>query len=164
MRTAKGVAATALLLLAAVAVFAPSASARAKDAHRAMVEKHGSQVMPFRMNKTMHVFRTTADGGIETVVAKSVTDQADIALIREHLRKESLRFQAGDFSDPAYIHGSAMPGLAQLHAGAKQIAIQYAQLPAGASIRFKARDPKLVSAIHRWFAAQLHDHGPDARD
>jgi len=56
-----------------------------------------------------------------------------------------------------------MPGLAALSAGASRIHVRYAQTPAGAQIAFTTADPALIAALHRWFAAQVSDHGHDAR-
>jgi len=55
-----------------------------------------------------------------------------------------------------------MPGLAELKAEAKQIEVRYSALPDGAQIRYTTKDPKLVAALHRWFDAQLSDHGHHA--
>jgi hypothetical protein len=55
-----------------------------------------------------------------------------------------------------------MPGLAQLKAGAAKIYVRYSALPDGAQIRYQAKDPKLVTALHQWFSAQLSDHGSHA--
>ena len=38
----------------------------------------------------------------------------------------------------------------------------FEELPNGARLRFMTRDPGLVAALHRWFLAQVHDHGADA--
>jgi hypothetical protein len=73
-----------------------------------------------------------------------------------------MQFRAGDFGDPATIHGMGMPGLTELAAGAMKITFSYAALPNGAQITYETKDPRLIDALHRWFAAQLADHGHDA--
>ncbi len=128
------------------------------------VAKKGGQVMPFDLEQTTHVFQALEDGGLQKVVVKNPSNQKQIALIQSHLKEESERFHKGDFSDPAKIHGENMPGLAELKAGAKRIDVQYATLPDGAQIRYTTKDPKLIAALHRWFDAQLSDHGHDATD
>jgi hypothetical protein len=129
--------------------------------HEAMVEKGSKEVMPFDLNRTMHVFRPTADGGVQTVMVHD-GDPQQIALVRSHLRKEATAFAHGDFADPAKIHGMDMPGLAQLRAGATHMAVTYVDTANGASIIYKTSDPKLIVAIHDWFAAQVKDHGAHA--
>jgi hypothetical protein len=122
----------------------------------------GSGVMPFDLSKTTHVFQMTEEGGIQRVLAKDPADAKQIALVRQHLQHESERFQKGDFSDPAALHGEEMPGLRELAAGTARLTVTYASLPAGAEITFAAQDIRLVTAVHQWFGAQLSEHGADA--
>jgi hypothetical protein len=127
---------------------------------------HGKshEVMPFDVAKTVHVFRMTEDGGVQRVVVRGKDrDARQIALIRQHLEHEAMQFQMGNFGDPAQLHGQSMPGLAELHAGAAAIKVAYKQLPDGGEIDFSTSDIKLVTAIHRWFGAQLSEHGADAK-
>ena len=159
--TASACLSVAVGLLLAIA---PPVAAAPADHHRLHeVEMHGRQVMPFDLERTVHVFRDQKDGGLQQVVVRNSKDRKQIDLIRRHLREEAARFARGDFSDPAHIHGRDMPGLAELRAGAKRIAIRYAEIPAGASIRYTSRASRLIAAIHRWLAAQRRDHGPHAR-
>jgi len=133
----------------------------APSAHQASVDEASKQVMPFDLNRTMHVFTPTTDGGLQIIMVHE-GDTALIADVRSHLRKEATAFARGDYSDPARIHGRDMPGLAQLQAGAKRILVTYVARPDGASIRYRTSDPKLVAALHRWFTAQVSDHGAHA--
>ena len=126
------------------------------------VAARGAKVMSFDLEQTAHVFQKLDDGGMQKVVAKDPLNKKQIALIQSHLKEESEKFRNGDFSDPAKIHGKDMPGLAQLKAGAAKIDIRYSALPDGAQIRYQAKDPKLVTALHQWFSAQLSDHGDHA--
>jgi hypothetical protein len=144
-----------LVTLPALADPTPSPS------HQAQVEQHSKEVMPFDLNRTMHIFTPTNNGGVQTVMVHD-GDPQQIALVRSHLRKEARAFAHGDFADPAAIHGNNMPGLSQLRAGAKRIAISYGAMANGASITYRTSDPSLIAAIHRWFAAQVHDHGAHA--
>jgi hypothetical protein len=126
---------------------------------QATVAARGATVMPFNLDRTLHDFQPLDAGGLQVVTARDPNDADEIAAIREHLRMEAERFQAGDFSDPAAIHGDDMPGLAALQAGAEHITIQYAERVDGAEIRYSTDDPTLVAAIHDWFKAQTSDHG-----
>jgi hypothetical protein len=73
-----------------------------------------------------------------------------------------MRLSEGDFSDPRSLHGQDMPGVKELSEGASMIRIDYSELPNGAQITFETDDVRLITAIHRWFGAQLSDHGADA--
>jgi len=125
------------------------------------VEQLGAMVMPFDLDRSLHVFEKASDGGTQAVISKD-RDAAQIALIREHLKKEAAAFARGDFSDPAAIHGHDMPGLSDLRAGAGRIQVIYQELPDGARLRYVTDEDRLVQALHAWFAAQLHDHGGHA--
>jgi hypothetical protein len=144
-----------LFLLASVNV-----SAQTPQEH---VHAHSHAVMPFDISKTVHIFTMTEYGGIERVIVRDKRDAGQVTLIQQHLRAEAQRFAKGDYSDPAALHGASMPGLQELQAGAKRIGVSYAALPDGAQITFSTSDRRLLTAIHRWFGAQLSEHGPDAR-
>jgi hypothetical protein len=134
------------------------------DAHRhAEVARRGADVMPFDLSATTHVFTRTPRGGVQRVVAKDPADGRQVALVREHLRDIRAQFAQGDFSGPAHIHGHEMPGLAELEgAPPGRIDIEYQEVPAGAELTYRTADDRLVAALHRWFDAQLADHGRDA--
>jgi len=127
------------------------------------IHQMSHSVMPFDISKTTHIFRMTEAGGVQRVLAKdeSATDQ--IALIRQHLKHEAERFQRSDYSDPAKLHGEGMPGLKELQAHGSEIKVSYADLPAGGEITFETTSLRLLTAIHRWFGAQLSEHGADAK-
>jgi hypothetical protein len=120
-------------------------------------------VMPFDVSETVHFFRMTESGGVERVVTRDQDAADQIALIQQHLQHEAARFQRGDYSDPAALHGATMPGLKELQTGAPKIKVSYTPLPAGAQITFQTADVHLLTAIHRWFGAQLSEHGADAK-
>ena len=131
-------------------------------ARQAEVAARGAEVMPFDLDATTHQFTKTPDGGIQTVTADDPHDDAQIRLIREHLVEERDNFARGDFDDPARIHGMDMPGVAELSAGYRQISVAYADVPAGAELRYSTADQHLVDAVHAWFDRQLMDHGAHA--
>lgn len=127
------------------------------------VHQMAHSVMPFDVSKTVHIFRMTEAGGVQQVIAKDPNANDQIALIQQHLQHETEKFQQGDYTDPARLHGADMPGLKELHAGASRIKVSYAALPSGAQITFETTDLQLLTALHRWFGAQLSEHGADAK-
>ena len=164
-RTLLIVAATASLLaltVALVVLYLAGWLAPPTNDKQSSVHNMGRMVMPFDLGATTHVFEMTETGGIQEVIADDPSDAAQVFLIRQHLQHEALRFRAGDFSDPTSLHGSAMPGLAQLAQGAERMTIDYTELPDGARLTFTTSESYLVTAIHRWFGAQLSDHASDA--
>lgn len=127
------------------------------------VAKRGVTVMPFDLDKTIHVFQRLKEGGRQTVTAKDPQDKKQISLIQEHLQHEAVRFDKGDFGDPAKLHGEDMPGLKALQANADQVAVRYQPLVDGGEVVYTASTPELVKALHDWFGAQVSDHGEHAR-
>ncbi len=136
---------------------------RDSESKQEHVHEMGQTVMPFDLNKTTHIFRMTDLGGVQSVVVKDAQDKDQIALIRQHLRHEAVAFQHGDYADPAALHGKTMPGLSALESHHAAIAVSYSDLPLGGALTFRARDRHLVTAIYRWFGAQLSEHGADAK-
>ena len=119
--------------------------------------------MPFDMSKTVHVFKMTESGGVMRVIAKDSGAADQIALIQQHLQHEAEQFQKGNYADPAMLHGANMPGLKELQEGASHTKVSYSALPNGAEVTFETKDIHLLTAVHRWFGAQLSEHGANAR-
>ena len=144
-------------------VIAILASPVLQGAAQEHVHAMSHEVMPFDIAKTWHVFRMTETGGTQRVVIRDPSFADQITPIRQHLEEEAARFQAGDFADPSHLHGADMPGLADMRASAGKIRVTYGELPDGAEIVFAASDIAAITAVHRWFGAQLSEHGADAR-
>jgi hypothetical protein len=149
-----------IAVLAAVLVLA--ACGGNETTRQEAVSERGAQVMPFDLDRTTHAFEATDDGGVQTVTAEDADDTEQIALVRAHLHSEAEKFRAGDFGDPAAIHGDEMPGLAALRKGYAEIEVTYAEVEAGARLSYAATDATLVEALHAWFDAQVSDHGEHA--
>lgn len=148
-------------LAAFVLIIAQSGAFAEREQDR--VHQMSHDVMPFDMSRTVHIFKMTETGGIQRVLARDASHANQIALVRQHLKHEAKKFGHGDYSDPAKLHGAGMPGLAELEENSSAVDVSYSELPAGAQLRFETEDLGLVTAIHRWFGAQLSDHGADAR-
>ena len=136
------------------------AYAQSKQEH---VHHMGHSVMPFELTKTMHIFRMTETGGVQQVIVKDAAEKDQVVMVQQHLKHEAQSFQRGNYSDPASLHGADMPGLKELQVGARQIKVSYSDFPNGAEITFKTNNRRLLTAIHRWFGAQLSEHGADAK-
>ena len=154
-----------MFLAFALALALPLSTLAADARRQADVVQRGKDVMPFDVKASTHIFTKTTDGGIQRVVAKNVNDATTTKSVRSHLQDIRKEFLAGDFAGPAHIHGEDMPGLAELRSAKPgQVRIGYRDVKGGAELVFKTSDPGLVTALHRWFDAQLSDHGPDAMD
>ena len=129
---------------------------------QAAIHDAGQHVMPFDLGQTTHIFEMTDTGGVQEVVSDDPTDSTQISLIRQHLQHEASRFRAGDFTDPTSLHGNDMPGVRELAEGRDEISVEYSEAPSGGQIVFMTKDLRLLTALHRWFGAQLSDHASDA--
>jgi hypothetical protein len=152
---------TALFVMSSMVVVSASA-AEATGERQAEVRQRGAEVMPFALADTLHVFEKTTDGGVQRVLARpGHADQ--VAPIRAHLQTIAQQFETRDFSGPAHIHGDDMPGLAELRSAAKgELGVVYRELDEGAEVTYTGTNETTKAAIHRWFDAQLSDHGHDA--
>ena len=161
MISAKHNAAILTMVTAIIQLFAHSGTLAETKQQRVHHMSH--HVMPFDMSKTIHVFRMTESGGVQKVLARDPSETDQILLIRQHLSHEAEKFGRGDYSDPTKLHGADMPGLAELRSNPSKVKVSYSELPAGAQLTFEAKNLSTITAIHRWFGAQLSEHGADAR-
>jgi hypothetical protein len=118
--------------------------------------------MPFDLDATTHRFEPLVNGLEQTVVADDPDDTEQVELVRQHLEVEKRRFERGDFSEPAHIHGDDMRGLATLQVRATDIEISYGEVAAGGRLLFVTGDAGLIDALHAWGRAQTTDHGSHA--
>mgnify|MGYP003456025310 CR=1 FL=1 len=136
-----------------------------QDHFEAIAAYPNSAQMPFILAATTHIFTKNAEGGMQQVVVKKSTDADQVKLVREHLQEIRKQFLSGDFSGSSRIHGDDMPGLADLKtARPGEISIVYQDVEGGAELIYKTSDASLVTALHKWFDAQLSDHGKDAME
>jgi hypothetical protein len=154
-----------LAAMVAVTISLPLAAHSVDAQRQAEVAKRGPDVMPFSLKDTTHVFTKSNHGGTQRVIAKDVSDPTQTLIVREHLREIQGQFLGADFSGPSHVHGNEMPGLSQLKAAQPgQLSIEYQDLPGGAELTYQTSNSNLVAALHRWFDAQLVDHGADAME
>jgi hypothetical protein len=128
-----------------------------------MIHSESPEVMPFDMNKVTHYFIKTDTGGLLMLKTKDTRDTTQANLIISHLEKEYKLFSNADFSDPKTLHGAHMPGLDILSGSKGKFKVEFKKLPDGAQLIFTSKDSLVQNAIHKWFDAQLRDHGKDAK-
>ena len=119
-----------LVFLAGLVACSTPAYADTASDHQNMLNAHGAQVMPFDMKTAMHMFTLNATGGTVEIMVRDM-DTQQIALVRQHLSAEAAKFATGNYSDPAYIHGSSMPGLQVLAANSTTISVRYSDTRMG---------------------------------
>ncbi|MGH8123003.1 MAG: c-type cytochrome [Rudaea sp.] len=134
------------------------------DQRQAEVSARGPDVMPFSLDATQHVFEKTSSGGTQRVLAREGHPE-QVGQIREHLKSIAQAFTTHDFSGPTHIHGASMPGLAELKVAPNgELSVSYRDIDNGGEVTYRTTTEALREAVHRWFDAQLADHGADATD
>ena len=152
-----------ITLIIAVVSISPQLVFSADAQRHADVAERGKHVMPFSLEATTHIFTKTAEGGNQRVIVKNIADADQMKLTRMHLQKINQQFLKCDFSEPLQIHGLNMPGLDELRSAKQgEITIDYRDVEREAELYYRTSNLVMVAALHKWFDAQLSDHGTDA--
>jgi hypothetical protein len=129
----------------------------AQDSSFAAMQARGQMAMGVDQYTSQHHFEPLADGG-RIMLQRDATDTAGTRAIREHLKDIAMRFRAGDFAIPGFVHAQQVPGTRVL--AAKRAAIRYVfhPLPGGGEVRIVTRDSTAVKAVHQFLAFQRTEH------
>ena len=119
--------------------------------HRVADASAGPSESAFERTRMARSFQAADAGGVEQVVARDPSNEAQITQVRAYLRQEAARFEEGRYEDPAKIHGMEMPGSKELEAGYGRVQVTYADLPNGGQVTYSTPDQTLIQAIHAWF-------------
>jgi hypothetical protein len=150
------VTANALCLLAST-LSAQQHSRSAHDSAFAAMQERGRIVMGVDQYTSTHHFDALPDGG-RIELQRDVSDSAGVARIRMHLRQIAIAFKAGDFSTPAVVHMRDVPGANVMVAKRDVITYETHELPRGAELRVRTRDPEALRAVHDFMAFQRTEH------
>lgn len=126
------------------------------------IREKSTKVMPFDLDKTIHIFEKNNSGGFQKVIVKDMYNIDQLILVREHLKSITKDFSNGNFIAPASIHGSDMPGLSTLEDNPSKFKIKFFEVENGAKLEYYSTDDEIIKAIHLWFDSQVSDHGSDA--
>lgn len=123
------------------------------------VHQRTQQAVPYSLEETVQTFTKTAHGGVQHVVTKAPNNAKQVKAIQAYLPKMAEQFRKGDYSVTEKLHGTDMPGLAQLkRAKPDDIRFDYKALPNGGQIHYSSEYPQFVQALHEWFDAEAKDH------
>lgn len=144
----------------------PSAATRtpAADSAFAAVQARGMEVMGVSQTASSHVFEDLPDGGRIVYTADTPTDSQAVATIRAHLRDIAGAFAAGDFSQPARVHGRDVPGSAVLAQRRATVRYTMTERPAGGELRIVTTDPATLAAVREFLQFQRNDHRAPAHE
>jgi hypothetical protein len=129
----------------------------AQDSGFAAMQARGKMAMGVDQYSSWHHFEPLADGG-RIMLQRDAADTAGTTAIREHLKDIAMRFRAGDFAIPGFVHAQQVPGTRVL--AAKRAAIRYVfhPLPGGGEVRIVTKDAAAVAAVHQFLAFQRSEH------
>jgi hypothetical protein len=154
----------AVLLLAVLTACSSRPPGDAEDAAHVLsdsefteLQARGEVTMGVDQYTSTHLFDDLPDGG-RIELQRNEQDPTGVEQIRQHLQHIARAFAAGDFSDPASVHGHEMPGTAVMAQKKDVITYSYAPLPRGGEVRITTRDPDAVRATHAFLAAQRGEH------
>jgi hypothetical protein len=130
------------------------------DSAFAAIQERGAapHAMGVDQHTSTHRFDDLPDGG-RIELQRDVDDPAGVEQIRRHMRHIAAAFAEGDFGIPGFVHDlTEVPGTRVM--AAKRAAIEYRveDLPRGAAVSIRTRDPEAVAAIHAFLAFQRSDH------
>jgi hypothetical protein len=153
-----------VILVSGQATNAQHHSSQSGDQHQKVKEHHnevdrrGDQEMGFSHARTTHHFRLKSDGGIIEVTANDPDDNSSREQIRRHLNQISLKFSAGEFSAPVFIHGKTLPGVETMKRLKAEIKYRYEEIERGAQVRISTGNAEAAKAIHEFLRFQIKDH------
>lgn len=131
-------------------------SARHDSAFAALQER-GKQAMGVDQYTSTHHFDALPDGG-RIELQRDVDDSAGIVQIRAHIREIAHAFKSGDFSTPAVVHLKEVPGTRIMAERRDAITYEPRDLPRGAELLIRTKDPIARQAIHEFMAFQRGEH------
>jgi uncharacterized protein YjhX (UPF0386 family) len=129
----------------------------AQDSSFAAMQARGKMAMGVDQYTSQHHFEPLADGG-RIMLQRDAADTAGTTAIREHLKDIAMRFRAGDFAIPGFVHAQQVPGTPVLAAKREAIRYVFHPLPGGGEVRIVTRDAAAVAAVHQFLAFQRTEH------
>jgi hypothetical protein len=130
----------------------------APEQHSAGVDNRGDHAMGFSHDTAAHHFILLPDGGMISVNANCVHDEATRDQIRTHLSHIAGLFSSGDFDIPMFIHDQVPPGVPVMKAKRSAISYAYQETERGGQVRIKTADADAVKAVHEFLVFQIQDH------
>jgi hypothetical protein len=136
---------------------ARTSAGQAGESAFAGVQARGAVAMGVNQFTSRHIFEPLPDGG-RIELQREATDSAGSAQIRRHMQLIAVRFAAGDFALPGFVHARGVPGTQVMAARRAAIAYTVDTLPRGAALRLRSGDSTAIEAIHAFLAFQRQDH------
>jgi len=145
-------------MIRSIAVLFLGAALGLSQDHQARVNEHGDHVMGFSHETTTHHFELHYDGGTIDVRADDVKDTESRNQIRSHFRHIAQMFAVGNFNAPMLVHGTNVPGTAEMTKLKDQLHWDLQETPRGARIVITADNKQALGAVHQFLRFQIEDH------
>lgn len=126
--------------------------------HQSGVTARGDHAMGFSHESTTHHFRLFNNGGEIVVEANDPKDLATRDQIRSHLSHVAMKFSAGNFDLPMFIHDTTPPGVSTMKQLRDQIRYNLFETDRGARVRITAASTQGIDAVHAFLLFQIVDH------
>jgi hypothetical protein len=118
----------------------------------------GAQVMGFDQDKTAHHFYLYADGGAIDVSVKDASDKTNLDAIRAHLPHIVTMFSEGNFEAPMLVHGTVVPGTAEMKQVKDAITWKFEESARGGRVTISTSSAEALKAVHAFLRYQITDH------
>jgi hypothetical protein len=118
----------------------------------------GAQVMGFDQDKTAHHFYLYADGGAIDVSVKDASDKTNLDAIRAHLPHMVTMFSEGNFEAPMLVHGTVVPGTAEMKQVKDAITWKFEESARGGRVTISTSNAEALKAVHAFLRYQITDH------
>lgn len=129
----------------------------ARDTGFSAMQDRGKKAMGVDQYTSRHKFDALPTGGrIELV--RDTNDSVGVARIRAHIREIAHAFANGDFTTPAFVHMQTVPGTKTMREKRALISYEARDLPRGAELLIRTKDPQALAAIHEFLAFQRGEH------
>ena len=122
------------------------------------MDHRGAQVMGFDQDKTSHHFYLYPDGGAIDVSVKDASDKTNLEAIRAHLPHIVMMFGEGNFDAPMLVHGTEVPGAAEMKKIKDTITWKYEETARGGRVTIGTANAEALKAVHAFLRFQITDH------
>jgi len=135
----------------------PAKTPATKDTSFSAMQERGGMAMGVDQYTSTHKFDALPNGG-RIELQRDNDDAKGIATIRAHIRGIAKAFKSGDFSTPAFVHMKDVPGAKVMRAKRQVISYEPRDLPRGAELVIRTKDPAAIAAVHEFMAFQRGEH------
>jgi hypothetical protein len=144
--------------LIALTVAAASTGVAGREPDHRALHTRGEQARGFDQTTTVLHFFLYDDGGAIEVTVKDRADKKNLAAVRTHLPHIVQAFRKGDFSDPAFAHGVAVPGTETMARLRDRIGYTYEDIRDGGRVRISTRHARTFAAVHEFLRSQIQEY------